>query len=219
MLTAVLVLAMGMLGGTVTMTRVYLDGNRKLPFSYYVFVPLLGAITGFAVYVLAKAGVLIIADGGSGQEGAYLSPFFVSFLGLMSGMLSEDALETILMLGRRMFDAAGDNVPRWFVGDPEKYGQDSDLIKDIANVVEASEDKVKLWLSGKVVVPPATQILIAAKIGPEQRVLFTDLPPATVKKDAEKPSADPDIDKTNVRDGVDADDIDTGPAKEEITPS
>ena len=30
MLTAVLVLAMGMLGGTVTMTRVYLDGNRCL---------------------------------------------------------------------------------------------------------------------------------------------------------------------------------------------
>jgi len=106
-LTIILVITMGALGATISITRNYLDLNSRLNYANYIFLPLLGAITGFSVLILAKAGVLLIAEsGGNGEQGAFLSPYFIAFLGIVSGMLSQEALDSILNVGRRMFNDA-----------------------------------------------------------------------------------------------------------------
>jgi len=77
MLTMLVVIIIGALGGTISLGRRCLDQIATLRVADFLLVPLLGGVTAFAVYILAKAGVLIIADfGGSGE--ASINPYFIS---------------------------------------------------------------------------------------------------------------------------------------------
>lgn len=177
MLTIMVVASMGALGGSISLTRVYLrpDSNQKT--AEYFFRPLLGAITAFAVYVLAKAGVLIVSNNGTSGEGASLSPFFISFVGLMSGMLSEDALNTIQNVGGNWFKNSDEGIDRWGIGLAEKFEAKQISTKEIANLVKVPDDTVQKWLNEEEAIPAAKQELIAAWLQTSPRTLFSDMPP------------------------------------------
>ena len=92
-LVLLLTLAMGTLGSTIFITMEYIAVQEiTRPVSWYVIRPLLGMVTAIAIFVLAKAGQLTIsADSGSAE----LNPFVISFLAIISGMLTEQAIEKI----------------------------------------------------------------------------------------------------------------------------
>ena len=96
LLTLIMALSMGALGSVIYLTKSYFSTEEKNPFSWYFFRPFLGMITALAIFVLAKAGVLVVA-GSSGQNNisSELSPFFISFLAIISGLLSEQATDRI----------------------------------------------------------------------------------------------------------------------------
>lgn len=185
-LTVILVLSMGALGGTIHLTRLYFDRRRDREATrlgivkrvgYYVFRPFLGAITALSVYILAKAGVLIVSTPADTGSGAALSPFFVSFLGIVSGLLAEQALDTIQTAGRNWFSASPQGGPeRWahrvkeFLVTKEKPA--------LANALGTSGDILNGWVDEKVPVPEKEQAIIAAWLKKPPRDLFTDLPPA-----------------------------------------
>jgi hypothetical protein len=187
MLTVILVLAMGALGGTIHLTQTYLEHEAKGRASesgyvttrgYYLFRPLLGAITAFSVYILAKAGVLVISAPSSAGLGAELSPFFISFLGIISGLLAEQALDTIQRTGSNWFRASiAARRKRWAHGLQEALGDDEAQKQQLTNLLGVSAAELDTWLEEKAPIPEKHQTLIAAWLRKPKRDLFSDIGP------------------------------------------
>lgn len=187
MLTLTLVLAMGALGGTIHLTQLYFRQWQKnaaaiqaVGAGYYLFRPFLGAITALSVFILAKAGVLIVAAPGTNEIGASLSPFFVSFIGIVSGLLAEQALVTIQNSGRKWFgQAESTGRDRWAPRLMQAMGSDTAEIDanktELSNLLGVSRDRVDLWLNGQAAVPHNFQLVIAAFLRTPPQELFTDM--------------------------------------------
>jgi len=193
MLTLILVMSMGALGGTINLTRMYLrsrnDDSASLSGgALYLFRPILGAITALAVFILAKAGVLIVANPVPGG-GAALSPFFISFLGIISGLLADQALDTIQRTGNSWFKKSGDiGNKRWAFGLAEAlgkppHGDTSDEAvssyeqrhRALADLLGVSLATLDSWVAEEKPVPWHEQSLIAAYFRESPRRLFTDM--------------------------------------------
>lgn len=190
-LTLILVLAMGSLGGTIQLSRKHLafldadDRQAKMQPSYYLFRPFLGAITALSVFILVKAGVLVASLPTPNGESANLSPFFISFLAIVSGLLAEQALETIEQVGERFFTqskaAPGE---RWAFGlmtalrGPD--GTDATYeknLKDLSSALGIVEEQIVKWANEKEPVPDSFQRIMAAFFRLPLRSLFTDIKP------------------------------------------
>jgi hypothetical protein len=197
MLTLILVLAMGALGGTIHLTRIYFYGydsgsseaSVNLRPSYYLFRPLLGAITALSIYILVKSGVLVISAPTPGMEGTRVSPYFISFLGIISGLLAEQALDTIQSAGNRWFVTSNrTGMPRWAyglgaeLGHPEREGvtlsaEEDKRLKDLRSILDVSETEFEAWLKETDPVPHQHQKTISAFLNKPERELFSDIPP------------------------------------------
>lgn len=197
MLTLILVLAMGALGGTIHLTRIYFYGLSDSSAAavvtgpaYYVFRPFLGAITALSIYIVVKSGVLVISVPSPNGEGARISPYFISFLGIVSGLLAEQALDTIQSAGNRWFANSSIAGPaRWasrlavHFGYPPAAGaeladENKKKLNDIAGVLKVSVAEFEEWLKEAKAVPFQYQHMIAAFLNTPERDLFTDIPPA-----------------------------------------
>ena len=178
MLTILVVLLMGALGGLITLVRALMSSDNqdiKVSIKAFLFTPLLGSVTAFAIFVLAKAGVLVVSDAGS-EGGAYLSPFFVSFLGLISGLLSIDALDTITDIAKRWFVGSAQNIERWYTGSAELL-EDPDAISVLAILADFPDQDIRDWLSMEKSVPYKGQTVIAAAMKKPRGAIFTDIKP------------------------------------------
>lgn len=177
MLTLILVLAMGILGGTLHLTRIYLDGEQR-GFSYYIFRPLLGAITALSVYIVARAGIFVFSDPSASGPRSPLSPFFISFLAIISGLLAERALLSIQNMGARWFSSAEEQkdsrFARGVAGEIEKQKRN---IAEIQALLDVDPATTAGWLKENTAVPRHAQATIAAWLGKPIRDLFSDLPP------------------------------------------
>jgi hypothetical protein len=187
-LTLILVLAMGALGGTIQLSRKHLRAMDEttedtIQPSYYLFRPFLGSITALSVFILVKAGVLVASIPSPGGETANLSPFFISFLGIVSGLLAEQALETIERVGERFFTRSEADAPeRWAYGleaamksDDETTATYDSNRKALASALQVNEDQVTKWAREEEPVPQDSQKLIAAYFHLSMRQLFSDL--------------------------------------------
>ena len=183
MLTLMVVLIMGALGGTITLARNLLSKKKDFRTAEYIFIPILGGITAFAVYILAKAGVLIIADFGS-ESGSAISPYFVSFIGLVSGMLSENALATIERTGSTWFKESDSGVKRWGINLQERCQEFGISNEDLSNLTGFSLHVIEGWVDGSRRVDPLSQRLISARMNLPVRELFSDMPPPIRKAEA-----------------------------------
>lgn len=192
MLTIILVMSMGALGGTISLTRSYLTQKKtsdddKIGGAYYAFRPFLGAITALSVFILAKAGVLIISTPAQGAEGATLSPYFISFIGIISGMLADSALDTIQRAGNNWFKNSQATPDRWvyglgdaLIGDKtvDKAVQDKTLSENIellSETLNVSNKTIKKWIDEKEQVPADRQAIIAAFVRKPPRELFSGI--------------------------------------------
>ena len=178
LLTILVVSIMGILGSLVSLTREFmLPKNNKLQVSDYVFRPVLGAVTAFVVFVLAKAGFLVISTPGLTGEGATISPFFVSFLGLMSGLLAEDALRRILDFGRNLFAGGLPGRDRWGMH-LQKIIDDQSVDKnEMADALRVSISRLNDWVEEKKEVPVKFQDRISTYLHKNPREVFTDIAP------------------------------------------
>ncbi|MBB4121370.1 hypothetical protein [Martelella radicis] len=185
MLTLFLVMAMGGLGGAIHLSQLYLKQLNDGPSAieaygarYFLLRPFLGAITAIAVFILTKAGVLVIAAGDG--QGAAVSPFFVAFLGIISGLLADRALLMIQTAGHRVFSNADDQkVDRWAYGLktalealPGEFEKNKEAL---AQSLEVSVQKIDDWLAETEAVPEDTQRDISLFTHQSKGLLFRDL--------------------------------------------
>lgn len=74
------------------------EDNAVEKFSTYFFRPLLGMVMALAVFVMFKSGQYSM---GIEQE-EHLSSFFISFISIISGMMSEKVYGSLKLQGEKM---------------------------------------------------------------------------------------------------------------------
>jgi hypothetical protein len=179
LLTLGLVVSMGILGSSLQLSYIYVTEFASRPTSFYILRPFLGAITSFVIFIAAKAGIPLITDVARVGANAPINPYFISFLAIISGLLSERALETLRRVGATYFREGDGNEPaRWardgMLHEFEVIKRDP---KTLLEPLRVKESELGDWLAGKEPMPKSAQVLIAAVLNKPRRDLFTDLPP------------------------------------------
>lgn len=104
LLSILLSLSMGALGSLVTVTIEYLKidftSSKEINYSMYLFRPLLGAIMALVVYIAVKSGQFSFAN----EAVTELSPFLLSFIGVISGMMSEQVYRKFVTYGSNVLE-------------------------------------------------------------------------------------------------------------------
>lgn len=185
LLTLVVVTSMGALGSLLYVTKDFLGEQIKSvevgvsdklarPLAWFLLRPLLGIVTAFAVFVFLQAG-LALTDGALGKGSDIINPYFV---GIVSGLLSLQAIERIERWGKRFF--GDDNVARWAYGLKEtlqlQAGADPSKTKEqLATLLKVSEAQIDDWENQKTRVPQDTQRRIADWLRTDPRHIFSEL--------------------------------------------
>ena len=179
-----LTMAMGMLGSIVSMTWSFVRKDGSITVRRFVFLPFVGTVSAVIIFVFLKAGQLTMSAGG-GE--ANLDPFFLSFVGIISGLLSERAYARMESVGRNFF-SVDEQKRRWalFLGDKLEH---ANLDKtEVAHYLQVKEIDIDNLINQKTTATPDQQRLIAAYLRTDIRTLFTDFPPpsdATDEADTE----------------------------------
>lgn len=100
LLVLLLVMLMGALGGMARLLRDYGAADHPNPTAgEYLLIPLIGAVVAIGGYVLAKTGLLLLS---SARGESSLSPFMISLVGIVSGLLAKEVIDTIAVRGGKM---------------------------------------------------------------------------------------------------------------------
>lgn len=99
-LTIMLIFSMGALGSLIFLTIEFLNQSHvDNRFSVYIFRPLLGMVIALAVFVMYKSGQAALGM----DEQEHMSPFLISFISIMSGILAERAYGNLRLAGNNFF--------------------------------------------------------------------------------------------------------------------
>jgi len=117
MLTLALTLSMGIFGSTIVVSRsILMSAAMKMRLLWFLVRPLQGAVIALAVFILAKAGIIIFSSQPSGSGAPVeLNPFAIGFLGIVSGLYADHAYEYLERVAAKFFQAADklpDNISR-----------------------------------------------------------------------------------------------------------
>lgn len=175
-LIIILVVAMGVLGSTMQLTYDYYRGKNIVSASLFILRPMLGAISALVVFILLRAGVLVVTDSSTMTDAVPLNPFFIAFVGIVSGLLSENAMETVRRVGSTWFTTAPDTNARWAAGVAELLS-DEKTIDDLSTRTGIDRDDLKAWVEQREATPESVQRVFAAWLDKDVQSLFTDMPP------------------------------------------
>lgn len=137
------------------------------------FRPFLGIMLAVATFILFKSGQVVLTVSPSANSSITeigLNPFVVSFVAIISGMLSEQAYRKIGDAGSQLLAAKDASVPRWcrpkVVADAlRKAGK---METDFLPFANTDEMTIKSLLAANKPVSPTDQLILAA---------FLDVPP------------------------------------------
>jgi hypothetical protein len=176
-LTLVLTMIMGMLGSVVTMTWSFIKRDSDFTFRRFLILPFVGAMSAFIIFVFVRAGQLTLTSGGTSQQ---LNPFVLSFVGIISGLLSERAYARMAQVGQNFF-RTDDDISRFGIALRTAVNEAGLTQQELATYLQLADDDTAGILDGKIAADPLQQRLIAACLRRNIRELFTDLPPDVVQ--------------------------------------
>jgi hypothetical protein len=144
----------------------------------YVLRISVGAITALVIFIVSKAGIPVIADTTKLGGDAPINPYFVSFLAIISGLLSEQAIITVQNQGTRLFASGATEPDRWARTDltPQLETQKVAL-GALADYLGTSEDTARSILTGAIKATAEQQRVVAIFLRSRVRDLFSDIPP------------------------------------------
>ena len=175
LLTLILTLSMGSLGSLIFLTQNMFNNKQHLKLIDFLFHPFLGMVMAIAIFILAKSGQMVAVSSESQGEGINLNPFFISFLAIISGVLSKQAYDKIYQTGKSFFEQ-GESQPRWAVNIENIMQEQGKAAQDIKPYINQKIEIIEDWLTGKKAVPEEYQTLISLWLHTEQRKIFTDIP-------------------------------------------
>ncbi len=178
-LTLLLTLAMGALGSTLQATRLLVEDVRSgkegdCGLGCFLFRPFQGMVTACVVYIVFKAGQVTISTGDTES----LNPFFVSFVGIISGMYTNEAYQMIGRAARSVLPTAdtGEGA-RWGFGLKAAMTAQDITVEKMAADLGRSEAEVRDWVEEKVPLSETDQTVVAAYLRLRPRMLFTSEAP------------------------------------------
>lgn len=175
-LVMLLTIIMGVLGSVITMTWSFVRRDSSLSIRRFLLLPFVGGMSAFIILIFLKAGQLSMTGGETSDN---LSPFFLSFVGIISGLLSERAYARMSEVGSNFFSVQEDK-PRWGIRLEEAI-QGADLsVHDMSVFLDLDEIAAEDIISGKSTATQIQQRLIAAAVRSDIRELFTDQPPRSI---------------------------------------
>ena len=184
MVVLLLVISMGLLGSALHLLAAFVssqkyDDSQALSFGEYPLRLAFGAVTAIVVFIVAKAGIPILADTSKIGGSAPINPYFVSFLAIISGLMSDRALETVRSIASSMLRGAGSagltsRYARVSLDDALK--QSNRDLEGLARTLHRNSDDTKKLFSGVDAVAPDDQTLISAYLNQPVRDVFSDLP-------------------------------------------
>ena len=74
-----------------------------------IFRPLIGMLLAFAMFILAHGGMLVLSQGAAEETSGQLNPYVISFLGIISGLVSESATRRITLAAETFFQDGRQN--------------------------------------------------------------------------------------------------------------
>jgi hypothetical protein len=178
-LTLSLVILMGVLGSSLQITYSFFRGQQAERIGVYFLRVCVGAITALVIFIVAKAGVPVIADASRLGGDAPINPYFVSFLAIISGLMSERAILSVQTQAARFFgpEGAGETA-RWARRDlrPD-FEKGARKPAEVQKLLNAEDAEFEDWISGTKAMPPSAQNMISGALGIPVRDLFTDIAP------------------------------------------
>lgn len=182
-----LTIVMGMLGSVITMTWSFINKDSGFTFRRFLILPFVGAMSAFIIFVFVKAGQLTLTAGGASEP---LNPFVLSFVGIISGLLSERAYARMSEVGSNFFRVAEDE-PRYGIDLRTALEQGGVGETELAGYLKLTDEEATRLLDGKSPATSLQQQLVAACLRRAVRELFTDLPPDGAKPPSEARSPPP----------------------------
>jgi hypothetical protein len=103
LLIPIVTLAMGALGSVLALSIEVVEDRKPRGMIWYVFRPMLGMVTAFAVFIVIQAGALVVTTPtGSAADATQINAYFIAFVAILSGMLSEQAVGTLREAGTKL---------------------------------------------------------------------------------------------------------------------
>lgn len=172
-LVLLLTIIMGVLGSVLTMTWSFIKQDGDFTFRRFIILPFVGGMSAFIIFVFIKAGQLTVSAGSAAEP---LNPFFLSFVGVISGLLSERAYARMAQVGSHFFRTDEENL-RYGIRLREALDAAGVSQQELATYLQASDEDTANIINGKAAADVDQQQLIAACLRRNIRELFTDLPP------------------------------------------
>jgi hypothetical protein len=179
-----LTIVMGMLGSVITMTWSFIKRDSGFTFRRFLILPFVGAMSAFIIFVFIKAGQLTLTAGNASEP---LNPFVLSFVGIISGLLSERAYSRMAEVGGNFFKVDEDK-PRYGIELRTALELSGLGEHELAGYLKLSEEETAAIVDGRAAASPLQQQLVAAGLRRSIREIFTDLPPDSA---APPPAAPP----------------------------
>jgi hypothetical protein len=180
MLVLLLLISMGVLGSALNLLALFIANDEdSLSFGEYPLRLAFGAVLAIVMFIVAKAGIPILADTSKIGGNAPLNPYFISLLAIVSGLMSDRAMGTIRNVATSLLQSVGgaDYSPRYSrVTADEALTAANRKIDGLAALLGISADDARKLFSGNDKVPPDQQKLISAYLDRPIRELFSDLP-------------------------------------------
>jgi len=178
-LTLTLVILMGVLGAALQITYTFFKRQQSERIGVYFLRVCVGAITALVIFIVAKAGVPVIADASRLGGDAPINPYFVSFLAIISGLMSERAIVSVQMQAGRFFGPEGGaETERWARHDlHDDFDKANRKPAEVKKLLSADDGEFEEWIGGTKAIPPDAQKMIAGVLGIPPRQLFTDIAP------------------------------------------
>lgn len=176
-LILILVIEMGVLGSTMQLSYIYSNefGDRNI--SFYIIRPFFGVLTALVVFIVVKAGVPLMADASKIGGVVPINPYLIAFLGIISGLMSERAIEAFRQWGEGYFRGKDEQPARWARQDLRQYlSEENRDLSVLKSILRADDDQLNRWLDGTDIVPSEAQRIIAAVLNRPVRDLFTEMP-------------------------------------------
>ncbi|HEY9213789.1 MAG TPA: hypothetical protein VIQ29_13205 [Ancylobacter sp.] len=174
----------GALGSTLKILFWHIMPMRENKWSYLAVEPAQGLVCAVMLFILFRSGVVVVAGNPSqGLDAPPLSPYFVAFLAIGAGLMSDQVLQAFRTAATAVIGKGAMREPsRWAVGlqaalDQQAAGGCPLTLEQFAGRIDAQLAKLNDWLDFKARVEPEYQERIQLVLGIPACILFTDINP------------------------------------------
>jgi hypothetical protein len=175
LLTMLITVAGGILGSIVLIGYdVFFNHNARQP---GMLIPLFGGLVALVFFIVVKAGVIVAIDPRTnGPDSGDFNPFFVMFLGVVAGLLTNQVVEKVQSSAQTFLQTGGVARQRYFIGNAEQISEDNR--KMLARQLGISDGDMSNVLAGRQQVDVYAQKLIADSLEASVQKTFTDIKPS-----------------------------------------